>query len=290
MWLENSTFFFIGRAKAEHTRVLRLFRNRKRVDSAGEPRFVSPMWRWLLALVLIASPAVAQEQLTAYDALRVIGTQVNRAYMSRLVSVTGVNGDPQPTRWRVLVADRTVAAGVREFEVTDGTVIAERTPEGAVAAGGAPINTTRLNLDSSGAFTVANYTADKSHMNFSSVSYVLRNNERGYPVWIVTLHDSTRRPLGTIYIGANKGNVTRVEGMFRGRDAALADANRPPAPSRTQDDYYEETEEVEEGYERDGDENIVKAKIKGLFRQTKRDAQRMFARVRRSFEDFSDRW
>ncbi len=83
---------------------------------------------------------------------------------------------------------------------------------------GATIKTSQLNLDSSGAFTVASHTADQSHTNFDRVAYTLRTNERGTPVWIVTIQDETRRPLGTIHIAANRGNVTRVEGMYRGRN------------------------------------------------------------------------
>ena len=44
----------------------------------------------------------------------------------------------------------------------------------------------------------------------------LRTNERGDGTWIVTLQNQNRRPVGTIYIGANKGTVTRTEGMFAG--------------------------------------------------------------------------
>lgn len=243
------------------------------------------MWKWLVPLVLFASPVMAQQQATAYEALQVIGTQVNRSYLSRVISVSGVNGDPQPTSWRVVVADRSAPGGVREFDVSRGRVTAQRTPE--EAGGGTPINTARLNLDSSGAFSVASYTADKSHTNFSFVSYTLRSNNSGYPYWIVTLQNEARRPIGTIHIGANRGNVTRVEGMFRGRDVAQAEPDRAVQRRRPEPTYYDETEEIDEG---DGDENIVKAEIKKAFRRTKEDARRAFERVRRSFRDYADRW
>jgi hypothetical protein len=41
--------------------------------------------------------------------------------------------------------------------------------------------------------------------------------------------------------------------------------------------------------EDEGDENIVKTEIKRMFRRTKRDALRMFERVRRPFDDFINR-
>ena len=106
VWLENSTSFFIVRTKAEHTRVLRDLRNRKRVDSARQAQFCPGMWRLPLILTLIASSALAQEEPTAYEALRVVGTQFNRAAIRRVLSVTGVDGAPQPATWKVMIADR----------------------------------------------------------------------------------------------------------------------------------------------------------------------------------------
>jgi hypothetical protein len=66
VWLENSTFFFIVRTKAQHTRVLLALRNRKRVDSVQQARFCHGMWRLPLILALTVSSAVAQDQPTAY--------------------------------------------------------------------------------------------------------------------------------------------------------------------------------------------------------------------------------
>ena len=242
------------------------------------------MWRWSLAFILIVSSALGQEQSTAYDALRVVGTQIDRRLMNRVISVRGVNGDPQPETWTVLVADRAAAGGVREIQISGGQIISQRTPVDEGITAGATINTSRLNLDSSGAFSVASYTADKSHVNFALANYTLRTDRRGNPVWIVTLQDERRQPVGTIHIGAHKGNVTRVEGMFRGRNMTevVQDAPTRRGTGRARADDRE-AEEVEAG---DGDENVVKAEIKRLFRRTKRDAERLFQRVERSFDEF----
>ncbi|MFN2509050.1 MAG: hypothetical protein ABR589_09790 [Chthoniobacterales bacterium] len=245
------------------------------------------MWKLFLALMLVASSAAAQEQATAYDALKVVGTQFHRAALNRVISVTGVDGDPQPVRWNILIADRNAPGGVRELQVAGGRIISNQTPGRSVVGSteAATINTAQLNLDSSGAFSVASYTADKSHTNFSQVAYTLRTNDRGVPVWIVTLQDEARRPIGTIHIAANRGNVTRVEGLYRGANMA-----------NVEEDRVERTEEEEAGDEEiyavdedEEDENAVKREIKHMFRRTKRDARRMFERVSRSFEDFFNR-
>lgn len=262
-------------------------RNRKRVDSARQAQLCHRMWRLPLVLALSVSSAFGQEQPTAYEALRVVGTQFNRAAMRRVLSVTGVDGNPQPATWKVLIADRNAPGGVREFEVGNGQIISDRTLTRSVVGTteGATIDTSKLNLDSSGAFTVASYTADKSHTNFSLVSYTLRTNGRGLPVWIVTLQDEVHRPLGTIHIGANKGNVTRVEGLYHGADMAQVEED-PVRQSRGEDEDLG-TDLRDEGD--DGDGNMVKAEIKRMFRRTKRDAERMFHRVRRSFDQFFNR-
>ncbi len=250
------------------------------------------MWRFAFVFLLAASVAQAQQQITAYDALKVVERQFHRAAMKRIISVTGVNGDPQPTEWTVLIADRNAPGGVRELQVSDTGIVGNRAGSGMTGStDNATINTAQLNLDSDGAFEVANYTADKSHTNFDSVSYTLRANDRGTPVWIVTVNDQSRAPLGTIHISANRGNVTRVEGMYKGANMANVEQD-PVAPAGTNDEYAE-PEINDEGAvveaDDDGDENVIKARIKGMFRRTKRDAKRLFQRVRRPFDEFVER-
>ena len=81
---------------------------------------------------------------------------------------------------------------------------------------GATIDVSRLNLDSSGAYAVASHTAEASHTSFATADYTLRTDERGEPIWIVTLRNRSSRPVGTIYIGGTRGTVRRTEGMFAG--------------------------------------------------------------------------
>src|SRR5205823_101351 len=190
--------------------------NAKTVVDTNEKRVSIPnMVRILSALLLSASAVFAQTNPTAYDALRIVGNQVNRDFVNRVVSVTGADGNPQPSTWRILIDDPNTRGGIREVEVTDGHISSNRISSRQVTGTpqGATVNPARLNLDSSGAYEVASRTADSSHVPFALVSYTLRANERGDATWIVTLQNQNRRPVGTIYIGANKGTVTRTEGM-----------------------------------------------------------------------------
>src|SRR6266404_5572154 len=236
------------------------------------------MWKSFAAFLLFVTPALAlaEEQTTAYEALRVVGTQFGRGALKHLVSITGVEGNPQPEKWKIMLEDPSAPGRVREVEVADGRIASEGTPSRSITGSteGATINTARLNLDSNGAYAVASHTAEKSHTRFAIASYTLRTDERSDPVWIVTLQNESARPVGTIYIGANRGNVTRTEGMFAGTSMQEVETDR---------DAKRDTEEG------GGVISSTKAQIKHAFRRAQDEALDMFQRVRRSFRDFINR-
>ena len=91
------------------------------------------MWKLLPALLLLAAPALAQENPSAYEALRVIGTQLNRDLVTRVISVTGTDGDPQPRTWKILVADRRAPNRMREIIVEGDQIVSQRDPNRSVA-------------------------------------------------------------------------------------------------------------------------------------------------------------
>jgi hypothetical protein len=171
-----------------------------------------------------------------------------------------------------MLDDPRARGGVREVEVANGRVVSERTPVRSIAGSteGATIDTARLNLDSSGAFAVASHTAERSNSAFATVSYTLRTDQGGEPIWIVTLVNKSSRPVGTIYVGANRGTVTRTEGMFAGA---------------SMDEVETDRDEENEG----GILSTTKARVKHAFHRTQEEARGMFERVRRSFSDFINR-
>jgi hypothetical protein len=235
-------------------------------------------WRLFAAVLLSVTPALAQENATAYEALRVVGTQLGEGTLKHIVSVTGVEGDPQPEKWKVILENPGGRGGVREIQVADGRIVSDRTPGRSVAGSteGTTIDTARLNLDSNGVYAVASHTAEKSHTHFATVNYTLRTDERGEPVWIVTLLNQSSRPVGTIYVGANRGTVRRTEGMFAG--ATMEDVETD-SDTETESDTEDER----------GPFSGVKARIKEGFHRTQEEARDMFDRVKRSFSDFIHR-
>jgi hypothetical protein len=235
------------------------------------------MSKRFLALLLFATPVFAQEHPTAYQALRTVGTQLNRDFVNHVILISGSNGDPQPETWRILLDDPNAGGGVREVEVSKGKIISERTPLRSAVEGslGATIDTAKLNLDSSGAYTLARQTADKSHSTFATADYTLRVDERGNPIWIVALQRQGGESAGTIHIGANHGTITRTEGLFGGGDQT---ANVDGQGDKTN------SEDADGGD--DGNEDTVPGRVQQAFHQAGNDVKRTFVKVRRSFVDF----
>lgn len=228
------------------------------------------MWRCFIALLLLGTQAWAQENATAYEALQVVGSELGRGALSHIVTISGTRGNSQPDAWEIVLEDP--QGGLRELRIADGRIDSDDRPDGSTvgSAEGATINVSRLNLDSSGAFAVASHTAEASHTQFSTADYTLRTDERGEPIWIVTLLSRSSRPVGTIYIGATRGIVKRTEGMFAG--ATMEDVE-------TDYDQGEGTGVISD----------VKRNIKRTFHRTQEEARGMFERVKRSFSDFINR-
>jgi hypothetical protein len=255
------------------------------------------MRKCLLALLFVSSAAFAQERGTAYDALRVVSAQLGRPALNHIISISGTDGDPQPETWKIVLEDSHSPTGTREVDIAGGRMLGEHTPERVVigSAKNSTIKTARLNLDSSGAFQVASHTADKSGTHFATASYTLRTDERGDPVWIVTLHGTSGKPVGTIHINCNRGNVVRTEGMFAGTTMEDVQVDRTYARethvrTETRGDRGERGDNEDE----DGDDDRgplygVRSRVRESFSHAQDEARGMFDRVRRSFDDFINR-
>ncbi len=219
----------------------------------------------------MATPVCAEENATVYEALRVVGSGFGRDALQQIVSIRGNKGDPQPKKWKIVVEDPE-GGGVRELQVADGKIDSDDEADRDLAGSteGATIDVSRLNLDSSGAYAVASHTAEASHTSFATADYTLRTDDRGEPMWIVTLRNRSSRPVGTIYIGGTQGIVRRTEGMFAGATM----------------------EDVEGDYDQGEVTGVIrsaKRSIKHGFNKAQEEARGMFQKVKRSFSDFINR-
>src|SRR2546430_17653044 len=68
------------------------------------------MWRAYIGLLLLAAPAWADENATAYEALRVVGREFGRDALHQIVSITGTKGNPQPENGKLFLKIRRAEA------------------------------------------------------------------------------------------------------------------------------------------------------------------------------------
>lgn len=193
------------------------------------------MNRTLAALVLAAacSSAVLAENEPAYKALRVYGKKFGEQTLNEVTEVRGRSGVPQPPVWKISGRDTKARGGVREVEIQGGRIISERSPSGRDASL-IPMNLNQLNLDSDGAFTVADKEMEKKRIPFDRIDYVLRTpSPRPAPVWFLDLHDGASGKVATMEIAADTGSVL----SHRELQAPIGGANPPPPDYSSDRDF-----------------------------------------------------
>ncbi len=202
-----------------------------------------------LLLFVFTLPAPAQE--TAYNALRVVGRAQGKETLNRVLELRGRSGSPQPAVWKITLDEPRARGGIREIEVQRGKIISERTPASSSIAG-RPMNFTQLNLDSDGAFTIANQEAQKVGAPFDKVDYLLRSGSGGgAPVWQLELSDTKLGRAGSLDVAADTGAIlTQRLSVPAGR--ASAD-NRPPPPNDRRDPPPPQSRSNSGGYSQPGE-------------------------------------
>ena len=176
---------------------------------------------------------------TAYEALQVIRGSRGDSVLNQLIEVRGESGQPQPQSWTILMNDSTARGGIREFVVANGKIVSERTPVRGYAGHATlpSLNFSRLNLDSDGAFKIANEQSVKAKVGFDSVDYTLRTNDNtGAPLWVLRLFDYMGAPVGSIQVSAEDGKVLRAFQVDPDARVDSVAAASPRAASDSADD------------------------------------------------------
>ena len=192
----------------------------------------------LLGIALFTLASSSRGADTAYTALRVYGKKEGEQALYHVLELRGKGGEPQPATWRLTIEEPRARGGVREIEVRGGRIVGERTPTGRDL--GAVMNFNRLNLDSDGAFTVANQEAEKRGVPFDHLDFTLSGaSGGGAPLWTIELFDGHNGKVGTLRVSADTGAI--VEQEF-GTDRRFADdhtyvENRRPPDGPTREEY-----------------------------------------------------
>lgn len=185
------------------------------------------------AALSLLLPLAAEAADTAYSALRIVGKVSGKDALDRVVELRGRSGAPQPEVWKIVLDDPRSRGGIREMEVQSGRIIGERAPTSRAL--GRPMDFNQLNLDSEGAFTVANQEAQKAGVAFERVDYTLKSGTGGgAPVWNLQLLDARGAPVGSIQIAADNGAILRKDGLVS-RGPAYPRAPRTGRPSDDRD-------------------------------------------------------
>jgi hypothetical protein len=163
--------------------------------------------RLVVSLFTLLAPGIVLAQDTAYKALKAVGSQRGERALNQIVSIAGNSGHSQPITWSVSLVDSSARAGVRELQVTSGIITTDRAPVHGVNSG-IPIDLSKLNVDSDGAFKAAEQEAARNQVAFDSVNYQLVSKGASVsPIWRLELIDSTGNLVGTVRIAADTGSL-----------------------------------------------------------------------------------
>jgi hypothetical protein len=194
------------------------------------------MIRALLVLatcgLALSARAQPQGQLSAYDALKIVGAAKGEALLANVVEIRGVDAAPQPLRWTLSFQDGAARGGIREFVVAAKGIIAERAPLRPAVGTGGVMAASGLKLNSTGAFDAANRESTAKKVGFSTLNYRLEN-KNGAPVWLVELYDAAGANVGTVEFSAKNGTMVtpfKVLAPSAAESSAVANASTTPDP------------------------------------------------------------
>lgn len=178
--------------------------------------------RTLVALIMLAflpsATALEEGQVPALDGLKRLQKAFGGPAVAHITEMTGVGGVPQPEEWRVTAIDLRRADILHEFWIGDRRVTDEGTnddyypdklPKGF-------FKLSRVKLDSTQAFAMAEQVAREANTGFDVINYKLHCREYSdEPVWTLTLLDRHEEIVGSVHLSAESGELLRTVWMRR---------------------------------------------------------------------------
>ena len=203
------------------------------------------MFRVIALCLMVAAAPVSSGlagQISAYEALRVVGKAKGDPWLARLVAMRGADAAPQPSQWVLTFKDDDARGGTREFVVGEKGIVAERAP---LRLPGAPapkaVGAHGLKLDSTGAFTAADKEAARTKIGFQSLNYRLATKAEK-PVWEIQLFDVDGQEVGSMEISALNGIVTKpLKRPAGSAPVAAVSPSASPAPVVSSEPYKTDT-------------------------------------------------
>lgn len=188
----------------------------------SKPAFLTATLSCALA-ASTACPAQAQSPVQprvpgALLAVETLKNQVPEASFDRLVEISGKGGTPIPKAWTVITHDLRAPGGLTHFVVRGrkveslgevNTFYPRVPPEGF-------FKTSRVGVDSEGAFSIADKQAGLARVGFDNLDFRLRTREfSDDAVWTVRLRNADDEVVGNVDIAAGSGKVLRTVWYYR---------------------------------------------------------------------------
>lgn len=185
----------------------------------------------VIALFCMAIATQASANSSAYQAMQILQNQKPDANLHELLQISGQRGQAQPAVWTFSIDDPLSRGGVREYEIAEGMVLSERTPVQPQVRPDPDrfVDLSRLRVDSTQAFHIAEQEAVRGRVSFDSADYRLNGRGPGQsPQWQVLLHDINGNKVGEVILSAESGRVLDTPLM---RQQPLGDLGPGPGPT-----------------------------------------------------------
>lgn len=214
--------------------------------SFGLYSFVSPNFmkakftisRLLISFIPLFVQSAVWGQLPQFDstrALSILESRLGPTLASKVLSMEGENGQPQPREWRVKIYDPISPLHVREYSVDSARVV--EIGESRDYFGSPPsgiVGKSEVAIDSAAAFEILVKQAEVAKIGFDSAQFLLRCQEYSTrAVWVLSAIGEDGSILGQVHISAKTGNVLRtiwIRSTFEKieiEDSAFQAASRP---------------------------------------------------------------
>jgi hypothetical protein len=169
-------------------------------------------------LILSALVAMSVNALSAADLTTALGALelLPKAQAKNLARIEAHDGTPAPERWHLLVHDKESETGLREFVIAGGQIVASRiiSQFAESLTANDVMDVDGLQFDSDRAAQLAQDYALANNVTPASINYQLKKDGAdAAPVWRLTCLDEAGKELGSLLLGAGKGNVISHDGF-----------------------------------------------------------------------------
>lgn len=159
-------------------------------------------------LLALGAGAASAGGPTVYQALDTFARTQGAKASEHIVMIEGTEGSPQPTQWIFHLAPGTTPTPVWGVGLNQAAPVEPVQP---ATRPGRPLKLTTLNLNSDGAFRIAERLARANKFSFDSIDYQLAfHRDAGMDVWRLALWNHKSQRMGTVSLSAVDGSVVHA--------------------------------------------------------------------------------